>query len=522
MERVVNFERLEQLTSRLTAAPLSTDKLTICSHQGEGFTRFVENLSKYPHSDRGKLLYSFLNELQTLNITANEKLKLLNSVREATLECSAALAKTSLSNKTAKAISLSQALLKHLSGNYRSVIKQFLTNGARSVPYPLLAQAILFAMETLSLSYLRSNQFYIAEPSNLWINMHCLHRIAVMCKLDSVPNPGKAHGRAPSVTIHTEYMRVLLLACCNPNHLSSNDLTLVYNALKEWAPMSQLARGHTTGIYMVDVDSNQPPVYASEQPGQKKSYYRIYLEPLLENLTTKLQNFPNARVIDTVPPRLIRSLCEAWSHELKRQQERTPRQRQQEIIYGLPYIHSTVSGVTDFAGFLSHFGENDEQGQPKGIDEVTPLTVEEVNSSSNGYCFELSGEHIQRIVPGELVAIRDGEQWQLGIVRWKHTTPRLSALIGVELQRGNLTPCASRTNQLPDKNGAFIPALLLVDQELSDRQLIVPTLTFKQGDRIQLIDSHGNNTNEEMTALLESTGSICSFVLVAANYQQSD
>ncbi|WIO74728.1 hypothetical protein QP938_02155 [Porticoccaceae bacterium LTM1] len=522
MERVVNFEGLEQLASRLTAAPLSTDKLTICSHQGEGFTRFVEKLSKYPHSDRGKLLYSFLNELQTLSITANEKLKLLNTVREATLECSAALAKTSLCHKTAKAISLSQALLKHLSGNYRSVIKQFLTNGARSLPYPLLAQSILFAMEALSLSYLRSNQFYIAAPTNLWINMHSLHRIAVMCKLDSVPNPGKARGGAPSVTIHTEYMRVLLLACGHPNHLSSNDLTLVYNALKEWAPMSQLARGHTTGIYMVDIDANQPPVYVSEQPGQKKSYYRIYLEPLLENLATKLQNFPNARVIDTVPPRLIRSLCEAWSYELKRQLERTPNQRQQEIIYGLPFIHSVVSGVNDFADFLSYFGEDGEQDHTTNVGEVTPLKVEEINSSSNGFCFELSGEHMQRIVPGELVAIRDDEHWQLGIVRWKHTTPRLSALIGVELQHGKLTSCASRTNQLPDKTGTFIPALLLVDKELSGRQLIVPTLTFKQGDRIQLIDSHGNNTNEEMTALLESTGSICSFVLAAANYQQSD
>ena len=521
MERSIDHELLSKLVSKLSVVPLDQSKLTLSDHKPDAIKEFIAQLPS-SHAEAGKRLYLILRELASLQIPARDRLTLLNKLCPATLQCAGKLSRTRLSDKTAKVVSLSQALLKHLASGYRTALHEFAQKPVAQLPIPQMTQAIYHALHIQGVMYLKSMQFYLSTPKRFWLDLHSLYRIANLLQITEVPNPGKAPGSTPTPSINAEYLRTILLACGHPNHLSSNDLGSAYNALEDWSALANLATGHTKGIHTIDTSSDLPPFYSSKERGAKQHYLKLYTTPLVANLETKLRNFPNAAVIDHVSPRLIRSLCYSWTEEQSRQQERHPQQTDLKMMFGLAHIHGVLAGSPDFDNYLQQQGVDTPSVANTNIDEALPhqhMDATLLNRSEHGSCLELSCQELPKLTPGELIATREEDRdWQLGVVRWKHTTPQLHLQLGVEYFPHRPTPCAARVTHANRSPSPYLPALSLGTDGESLQQLVVPIMPFKHSDHVQLLDhQHPSGAARMLSLPVDNTAFFTRFTLSATD-----
>lgn len=568
MDRAIDKKLLADLAEQLSTPAGTVETLSLCSHDSDRFAGFIEMLPINSPAECGKLLYALLKELSVLKIKPSQKLTLLNLARPTTQQCATRLSRTGLSKETSNAVSLCQALLKHLAAGYRSLVKELALSKQSSVPIPQLAQAIFHSLQLQGLIYLKCLQFYLGTPRSYWADLHLQYRIATLCKITDNPNPGREKGSEPSMTIHDQYLRTLLLACSNPNHLSSNDLASTYEALAEWAPMTDLVSITSPGLFAVDSDSDLPPFYASNLTGSKHTHLKIHTSKLVDNLQHKLDNFPDASVIDKVSPRLIRTLLDNWRTEYKRLEERLPEQSEVRLIYGLSHIHETLTGKSDFDDYLdslSAIAKRKKSAKPDTIEfsrselfkndvwrsaidteasgsfpirqetlEVSesPLPSKQAptqpaslhalvhNRSANGMCVELDPGKSPKLAPGEIVAVKESNtnQWTPGIVRWKRTTPTLTIMLGIELLEGDVQARAARVMRSGKAPGPYLPALMLT-AESGPAHLVTPSMPFKHGDQVHLLGGE-SAMMARLSTPLDTTGFIGRFALHVPSEKQ--
>ncbi len=562
MDRTIDKDLLTKLASQLSANEATLESLTLCEHDPRSFASFVQMLPTNAPAESGKLIYSLVKELAILEVKPYQKLTLLNEVKAQALQCSAKLARTSLSKETANTISLSQAILKHLASGYRSVVKAFALGDQAGTAMPQIAQSVSQSLHVQGVLYLKCLQFYLGTPPRFWADLHTEYKIATLCRVTDNPNPGRERSSTPSITIHNEYLRILLLACSGPNRLSANDLAATYEALAEWAQLTDVVSGMSPGLFVVDSESDLPPVYASKLEGSNRRYYKIHISKLTDNLQQKLDNFTTASVIDKVPPRLIRTLIANWTTEQKRLEQRQEEDSEVQLIYGLSHIHETLTGNADFDSYLdslsaivkretkpesqtlefqrSELFRNDvwsealdtEGGGSFPVRQETldaevsdkapsketenkppPLHALVRDRSPNGKCVELDPGKSPKLAPGEIVATRDSDsdQWAPGIVRWKRTTAALTVMLGIELLGGTVHTRAARAMRSGKAPGPYLPALMITDSDGS-AQLITPTMSFKNGDQVHLLGGD-SGTMINLSTPLDTTGFIGRFAL---------
>jgi len=145
------------------------------------------------------------------------------------------------------------------------------TNPAR-LAAEAIHRALLFSGHKLLLT------FQLHRPVELhgWLTLHQLYALAEAQGLQKLPINEPLGGAR---TIAGNYVQALLLGCCKPNQLRQSDLAAVYRGLQDWAELVQLRQPpDAEGIFLVNIDSDQPPLYSS-----------LYNEP---------QN-PQCRYVDT-------------------------------------------------------------------------------------------------------------------------------------------------------------------------------------------------------------------------------
>ena len=105
--------------------------------------------------------------------------------------------------------------------------------------------------------------------------------------------------------------------------------------------------------------------------------------------------------------------------------------------------------------------------------------------SLNGACIQLNDDK-NELQPGELIAIRTKgtTKWVAGIIRWKHISPSLSTVCGMQLPARYCTPAAIRGNPRgPNSERQFMQAIIVSKKkDLSDGvTLLCPPLRYNQG-----------------------------------------
>ena len=150
-------------------------------------------------------------------------------------------------------------------------------------PARLVCEALERALCLVGRKQLQAFQLYQDSDNRAWHTLHRLYALAERQQLAQLPVTG---GQGEHTTITATYAAPLLLACCKPNQLRQSDLSAIHRGLREWSQeVRVLPFNPTDGLFALDLDSDQPPIYASTVDSEGSEHLRsLDTAPLLATL----------------------------------------------------------------------------------------------------------------------------------------------------------------------------------------------------------------------------------------------
>jgi len=484
--------------------------------------QWVGNLSATSFANNSIELYRALPVAIKLDIDPSSKMDILDSLTPTVIRSTECLLQSQLNQDTAKAISLGQALIRQVYEGYKLVIYQLgkQPNLTSQNTIFALAKSILNACNVLAKIQLNSLSHYLQQPSFFWRELHALHLLAR--QLD-IADLDIANPMGINTSINKVYLKLLLFNCTRPNHFSNYELRFVYTELDFWSSLAELQRGNKGGLFAIDPSSNRGAVYADEiepQPGN------MILDTfnLVKFLNSILLENNNSLFSDRISRRVIKDLVRQWGEKIKRQETHIRDHAEVTITRGFTSIICMLSRTDSFENFLLLCGQKLSTADPgvRGInrtDDAWGTTFEPIDShpgdpvlytparshktklklmrglrtdiSLNGACIELVDDRSE-LQPGEPIAIRTkgNAKWVAGIIRWKHISPALNTVCGLQFPARNCTPAAIRGNPLEQQTERqFMQAILLSKKkDLSGEiTLLCPPLRYTKGSKIYLL-----------------------------------
>ena len=226
---------------------------------------------------------------------------------------------------------------------------------ASTNPARLACEAIQRALVFNGRKLLQTLQLYRPVELNGWLTLHQLYALAETQGLESLPVAEPLGG---ANTIAGCYAQALILGCCKPNQLRQGDLAGIYRGLQDWGGLVALQKPPgAEGIFLVNLDSDQPPLYSSlyEEPqGEQCRYINTrpliaHLQSLLEGNGSKGVNFDkDTRLPHNTLEHLIKSLGSMSLRNFNRISSPHPLW----VSVGLSAAHFHLAGERDFEQLL--------------------------------------------------------------------------------------------------------------------------------------------------------------------------
>ena len=139
-------------------------------------------------------------------------------------------------------------------------------------PARLTCEAVQRALVFGGRKILQAMQLNRPAEANGWLALHQLYALADAQQLANLPVAEPLSGGG---TVTATYLQALMLGCCKPNQLRQSDLAALYRGLQEWGALVRLEpppKGE--GLFLVDLDSDQPPLYSSLYEGKPGVQFR--------------------------------------------------------------------------------------------------------------------------------------------------------------------------------------------------------------------------------------------------------
>ncbi len=225
-------------------------------------------------------------------------------------------------------------------------------------PARLLGEAIRCGLEFTGRSILLSFQLYRPVALGGWLTLHQLYALAERQGLATLPVTSSS-GAATSIT--ATYLQVLMLGCTKPNQLRQSDMLAVYTALAQWSADVEIGtQDNMKGLFLVDLDSDQPPLYSALYGSQGSSHLRhINTDALIEHLhqlvdKDNAQGKPGIKLSDgqTLPSNMLSHLIDSLGSMSMRNFNRVRSQMPLAISVGLGAAHFHAAGTRHFEHLL--------------------------------------------------------------------------------------------------------------------------------------------------------------------------
>jgi hypothetical protein len=210
-----------------------------------------------------------------------------------------------------------------------------------------LHRAVSATGQRIRLAYL----LYQPIELNSWANLHQLFALAERQQIARLPITDPLKGTHTSIA--NEYVPPLLLACSKPNQLRQHDIKSAYRAFREWCGMVELQDPELgEGLFAVDMQSDQPPVFAELLARRGTAQFRYlntsglvrHLESLRNSRTaqgSRVIEFDRETRLDTnLLEHLIKALGEISQRNFARQPSRTTL----DIAAGFSNVHYFLAG----------------------------------------------------------------------------------------------------------------------------------------------------------------------------------
>lgn len=218
-------------------------------------------------------------------------------------------------------------------------------------PALLTCQALQRAITYSGRNVLQTFQLFRPLDIHGWRSLHQLYALAEAQGLAELPLP---QPRTGAKTIRSTYLQALLLGCCKPNRLRQSDLTALFEQLEDWAEQVDLEAADTSdGLFLVDMQSDQPPIYRSlyrkESGPQCRSINTAKLVKFLEEQRKHSSDTPEEGVkINRLPEGLLEHLLGSLGEMSLRNFKRNPSAGELQVCIGLRNAHYHVGGQIPF------------------------------------------------------------------------------------------------------------------------------------------------------------------------------
>lgn len=222
-------------------------------------------------------------------------------------------------------------------------------------PALLTCLALQRALSYAGRMVLQTYQLFRPLEIHGWRALHQLYALAEKQKLAELPLPEPREGAS---TIHATYLQALLLGCCKPNHLRQSDLTALYHALPDWSTRVELQSTEgSDGLFLVDLHSDQPPLYRSLYKTDPGSQCRIIDTTKLISYLHKLRpaaGVEKVKVSENVslPVAMLDHLVSSLGKMSLRNFKRTPSNSELRVCLGLRTVHYHVGDERSFEQIL--------------------------------------------------------------------------------------------------------------------------------------------------------------------------
>lgn len=354
------------------------------------------------------------------------------------------------------------------------------------------SEAALCGLQAMAQLMLVCYHQYMPEPRGAWRAIHELHIGAGTGRNKGAAGP-TVYGDAPDPD--SAYKQILVMAAAGPMRLRLDEQAPVHRVLAGWVRHVSIRPLH-------DAEPKAPPVVF--RPGEDEAPRQYPLDQVPDSQGLKL--------IDPAPlagrarrrlelleagetrPRLsgerltgetLRVLLGAWTGAVSRQFPRS--ETGQDSVFAVG-IHQAWQAL---------------QAPPR--DPV--LRCRLTDRSSAGFQALLETAPAGMIEVGELVAVRDGSRWNVGIVRWlRRPEPELMQ-VGVETIARRPVPVRFSVNS---DGHAWSPALLLQSNRAAHHPASLVTGTIPLREHMQ-INLEGSGKAITLGRMVEFTGSVSRF-----------
>lgn len=255
--------------------------------------------------------------------------------------------------------------LDELAAGYKIIVTELLEEQAnRDNDTSLLVTSIRQAIDSLGQLLLECYAQYIPYPKGLWGEIHKLYLLAETQDLHKVADQENDQESHPLSTIQLCYLRLVMLALAQPNHLMPGQINRIYEYLEKWSAGCLLKETKVSeakaGDIFVDLDSELPPTIATSYTRFKLSNGRFLdINPLRKKLedARKKMELKHQQSLKgnpfTIGERMQRNLLNrinsAWRGRAERESERLPDgEHMVSLCVGLDAAHYFISEGREF------------------------------------------------------------------------------------------------------------------------------------------------------------------------------
>lgn len=404
---------LHHWLNKLVIPTQDLTSLSFCQGNRETHVRkWLQDLPMTQIQAVSALFYRALPEVSRLKTSAENRLAILEAMRDPVFQCLEGLAQRYLNQPlilpeaALKTATVAQAILKHMNNAYLAVVQELcIQSDPKQELQGSRALAVHRSLSGLGQQVLRNYQLYVPISSQVWAEIHALYQIARLLGLEQAPVEDSLPHHRNINTIHGAYLRPLLLASARPNQLRQEEVAQCYNALEFLVSAAELDKYDAAGkenLFVVLTAGNSPPLYKSRLSlVEAKQQAQYLLEVRTTGLITRLKELQSAPPDEIaaqpglqLSPALINHLIQAWSHLALRSFERQGVHTDIEVTIGLTNIHFHLAGGLPFNAFLNQ--SSSLAGEEKGAifqKRGAKLKIEDPEKGDDpwGNAFDITG-----------------------------------------------------------------------------------------------------------------------------------
>jgi len=357
-----------------------------------------------------------------------------------------------------------------------------------------LARILNLTIYYLSLVLMHHYDVYGPVPKNIWKEIHSILGFAMIYDLIDI-HLENSNKTGCLKNIEQTYLRITLVAMCNPYHLNRGQHWPLWRYLSYWVKNAELNEDlndfKSDHTFIVNLKSDDRPILQESLSGDiGTENLLLSTQPLIHQIIRQIDELKSTgkpplpgfghEINATKARKLLEIMMFHWQVFKKRLSPRYQENQRVKVICGIRQIHKELHNL-DPLSLKDDFNEfvPSTPSESKHDEIVVNKDIwHSINKSSGGLCLNIGPKNKTPEV-GNIIAINEqnndeNDRWSLAVIRWLQKSRIEGITIGVELISGELQPVLIKILGIDERHELGI---LISGEEIQGKT--TPTLIYK-------------------------------------------